>query len=256
MPVLIFSDKTIKMFLFRGGLCDTLCVAKRMEMTMGNEKKDVRNVHRVDGFAFEGDSDAAKAQKEAQGVAYIRAKIDINDPANALLMYNKIVDQGLFETAVGYAYLKELQEALLRIDTISDKDIHPIRVKHEAAQADYKNEKTASPQAKDAAVSGGSTRKKAEKSDNMYLAGAHDVPDNGKHRREICVNYKIRFRLAAFLCVIFGACVVGMFAITSTTNNATVLNYETEIINKYEDWDAQLTERENAVKAREEELGL
>jgi hypothetical protein len=47
-----------------------------------------------------------------------------------------------------------------------------------------------------------------------------------------------------------------MFVITSTTNNATVLNYETEIINRYEDWEQDLNEREQKVKEREEELGI
>ncbi|MCR4673499.1 MAG: hypothetical protein K5675_00690 [Lachnospiraceae bacterium] len=48
--------------------------------------------------------------------------------------------------------------------------------------------------------------------------------------------------------------VVGMFVITLTGSNPTILDYETKIQNKYATWEQQLTEREAAVSKREAEL--
>ena len=56
--------------------------------------------------------------------------------------------------------------------------------------------------------------------------------------------------------LILAACVVAMFAITATTNNTTVLNYENQLINKYEAWEERLDQRQEAIEAKEKELGI
>ena len=47
-----------------------------------------------------------------------------------LEIYNKMVKQELFETAVGFTYLKELQEYLIQNPSINNSDILPISVTH------------------------------------------------------------------------------------------------------------------------------
>lgn len=49
---------------------------------------------------------------------------------------------------------------------------------------------------------------------------------------------------------------MAMFAITATTNNTTVLNYENQLINKYEAWEERLDQRQEAIEAKEKELGI
>ena len=39
-------------------------------------------------------------------------------------------------------------------------------------------------------------------------------------------------------------------------NSVTIVNYENEIINKYEDWEKDLKEREAVIMQREAELGI
>ncbi len=48
--------------------------------------------------------------------------------------------------------------------------------------------------------------------------------------------------------------VAAMFAIEATTNNPNILNYENEIINRYEDWERQLEEKEKELRERERAL--
>ena len=48
--------------------------------------------------------------------------------------------------------------------------------------------------------------------------------------------------------------IIGMFALSATSNVPTIVNYENKIINKYEQWEKELEEREEAVKQREQQL--
>ena len=60
---------------------------------------------RVGGFSFENQDEAEQAKKEIEGIKYIKTKTDMNDPEIVLQVYNKMIEQKLFETAVGYSYL-------------------------------------------------------------------------------------------------------------------------------------------------------
>ena len=64
----------------------------------------------VGGFSFENKDEAEQAKKEIEGIRYIKTKTDMNDPEVILQVYNKMIGQKLFETAVGYSYLKRSEE--------------------------------------------------------------------------------------------------------------------------------------------------
>ena len=59
----------------------------------------------IAGFVFENEAEAEQAAKEAEGVKYIKSKTDMDNPEMVLQIYNKIIRQKLFETAVGFTYL-------------------------------------------------------------------------------------------------------------------------------------------------------
>ncbi len=44
--------------------------------------------------------------------------------------------------------------------------------------------------------------------------------------------------------------------ITATSDNATILNYESKLIDRYEHWEEELKEREAKVREREEAAGI
>ena len=163
----------------------------------------------VEGFLFANEAEAAQARKEAEGVKYVKEKAQMDDPEMVLRIYNKMIQQRLFDTAVGYSYLKDLQEYLQSIPFIRKEDIFPIPVQH--------------PQVEE------SLRK---------------------------ADYRRRYRIVRWIAFILAVCVVAMFAITATTNNTTVLNYENQLINKYEAWEERLDQRQEAIEAKEKELGI
>ena len=57
-------------------------------------------------------------------------RADMHHPETVLEIYNKMVKQELFEKAVGFTYLKELQEYLIQNPSINNSDILPISVTH------------------------------------------------------------------------------------------------------------------------------
>lgn len=185
-------------------------------------EKKTENIMLIAGFVFGDEAEAEQAKKEAQGVAYIKTKTDMDNPEMVMHIYNKMIQQKLFETAVGYAYLKDLQDYLQSIPFIKKEDILPIPVQHPSLVQSIKRKERTRP---------------------VQKQKAQTVE---KH-----VNYKQKYRVARAISVILGICVVAMFAITATTNNTTILNYENELINKYEAWEQELNAREAALDARE-----
>ena len=95
----------------------------------------------VGGFSFENKDEAEQAKKEIEGIKYIKAKTDMSDPEVILQVYNKMIGQKLFETAVGYSYLKDLQEYLTTIPFIKNEDILPIPVTHPRLEESLKKQK-------------------------------------------------------------------------------------------------------------------
>lgn len=70
---------------------------------------------------------------------------------------------------------------------------------------------------------------------------------NGKYRK--------KFRITLFFAIVLGAVVIGMFGITYYSGSSvTILNYENALIDKYEDWEKDLDEREQKLKEREADL--
>ena len=64
----------------------------------------------------------------------------------------------------------------------------------------------------------------------------------------------LRFSVAVNLFLLIIA--VGIAVITLMDDSPNIINYENKIVDKYTEWEQMLEEREQAVKQREQELGL
>lgn len=182
----------------------------------------------VEGFVFQNEAEAVQAQKEAEGVKFIKEKLDMDKPEMVLQIYNKMVQQNLFETAVGFTYMKELQEYLQTIPFVNKEDILPIPVQHTILEEQLRRKRTES-------------RQKQQEKPQEHIVN---------------VDYRKRFRLMRAVVVVLAICVVAMFAISATSSNPTILNYEQEIINRYAQWEEELNEREMQILEREVQLGI
>lgn len=186
----------------------------------------------VDGFVFADELLAQKAQKELEGIRYIKTKTDMDNPDMVLEIYNRMIGEKLFETPVGYAFLKELQEYLVTIPYIRTDQIKHIQVDEMIP------------------VKETILAKREEKRQQAK----EEKPKRQVEVHEKNVNYKTKYRIFFTMTIALVVIVAAMFAITLTSNSPTILNYETNLINKYEHWEEDLQEREAELDQREIDL--
>lgn len=189
------------------------------------------------GFAFPDEKMMEKALKEAEGIRYVKNSADLTNPQVVLRVYRQMVEQRLFETPVGYAFLYELQEYLWTNPSIENDTIPPIPV------AAMKNPPSAQ-QASRSRQTQGEPRVRTEV--KTKIIRKTEVKN---------VDYKLKFKACMSVCVVLLLIVIGMFAVTATSGNINIVNYENALIEKYEHWEAQLLEREDKLREREEAAG-
>ena len=177
---------------------------------------DNNNILVVDGFSFDDEYLFKEAKKEAEGVRYMKARVNLQYPDRVLQIYRRMIEQKMFQTQVGYAYLRELQDYLQTMPQVSNDAILPIPV-------------CATVKVSDAAGTTETLREEVRKS-----------------RRAFRWSVVIHFFEAAVIVV--------MFAIAMSSSSPTVLNYENKLQNKYAAWEQQLEEREAAVLQKERML--
>ncbi len=170
----------------------------------------------VEGYSFTDENMAKQARTEAEGVKYVKARTDMSKPDQVFNVYNRLLEQKMFQTPVGYAYLKELQEYLKTMPGIHSEDIKPISI-----------------------------------APKMVVEDSAGVAKIWRRRLE---DTQKKFRISVLANLVFALAILAMFVIASTSNQATVLNYEKSIRDRYAQWEEELTKREQAV--REEELRL
>lgn len=169
----------------------------------------------IGGFTFSDPAQIAQARKEEEGVNYLRARLDRSNAEYLLKVYNHAVDNRLFETPVGLSFLKELKDYLISLNRFSPEEIHGIFVPPPKA---YRRRETPK------------------------------EPEKTEERKKPV--------LLIFLVIVLAAALVGMLVIAGLSrDNVTILNYENAIIDKYEDWEKDLEERERVIREKEQSYG-
>ncbi len=189
----------------------------------------IRTPYEAGGFAFPNEAMMEKAIREEEGIRYIKESADLNNSQIIYEVYCQMVRQKIFETPVGYTFLHELQESLKADSSISLRDIPAVPVRA------FKTEPSGEKREKPKEAGKGKTKvvyKKAVKN----------------------VDYKPWFRTSVTISIILLGIVIGMFAVTATSGNINIVNYENALIEKYENWETQLLEREERLKERENAL--
>ncbi|MBO5031291.1 MAG: hypothetical protein J6D08_05295 [Lachnospiraceae bacterium] len=178
----------------------------------------------VDGFQFGTEKDAELAKNEKLRIERLEEKLDYNKPQMIEAVYNKAIGNRVFKTPVGYEFLKRLQTILK--ETFAEGEVADIPV-----CGVYSLRESANPVIEKVKAS---QKKKKEKTKHEFF----------DRRTSILVN------IGLVLLVII------MFIISTTSSNPTVLNYEKVIQNRYSAWEAELDNREQAVREKERELLL
>lgn len=179
----------------------------------------------VGGYHFHSQADADKARDEQKKIAYIEAHMNMDNPESVLAIYNKMLSNRIFVTPVGFGFLKDIRDYLLSSDAISNDDVKPLEL------------------------------------NQMYSLGKGLSEEGELPKRRIVPEkkknpYEERFFISSVLNVILIIGVIAMFVIATTSDNPNIINYENQIVNKYSEWEEELSEREQRVREAEKKLGL
>lgn len=182
-----------------------------------------KNEYYVEGYRFQTIEDADRARLEQKQTAYFEGKLRGRDAANILAVYDKILDEKVFVTPVGWNYVISLQEKL-RLLGIQEEKIRPLPVyitfQHEENTLDR-----------------------------------NPVRDRIKASRKKKPQERKLF-ISTLVNVFLGFLVLAMFVITLRGSTPNVINYKIALTNQYAAWEQELTQREKAVKEKEQELGI
>lgn len=180
----------------------------------------------IDGYMFETSKDYENALKEKQAIEHMKLNSDLRNPQVSYKAYNQLVDKGTFKTVIGYEFLRELQKYAIENGTVTKDKIRNITVR---------------------------------KQDVIKKV----APDNPSDEAKKAMEYKQKLELEKagktsykIIIAVLSAIIVLILIITYKTPYSIFTNYENKIIDKYEDWEKELSEREDNIKEQEKKLGI
>lgn len=200
--------------------------------------EQLQETYEAGGFVFRTKKEAELAQREIEGTKDLRQKLDMENPNAVFSIYQNLIEQDLFETPVGYCFLKELRDYLLMIPAISNEEVLAIPIRYPQTEEEEKKQKK--------------EQKKEEQRKERQRE--KEKAKNKKEQKKEGKNYKGRCQFFMVTSLILLISVVSMMLLAATSDNVNILNYENKLIDKYSSWEQELEEREQAVKEQEQAL--
>lgn len=200
--------------------------------------EQLQETYEAGGFVFRTKKEAELAQREIEGTKYLRQKLDMENPNAVFSIYQNLIEQDLFETPVGYCFLKELRDYLLMIPAISNEEVLAIPIRYPQTEEEEKKQKKEQKKEE---------QRKERKREKEKAKDKKEQKKEGK-------NYKGRCQFFMVTSLILLISVVSMMLLAATSDNVNILNYENKLIDKYSSWEQELEEREQAVKEQEQAL--
>ncbi len=174
----------------------------------------------VDGYVFETEEEYNEALNEKKGVDYMRSRTNMNNIASVQEVYDKVLEKNIFKTQIGYNFMRELQNVLVKSSLVNNEEIKNIRI-------DKKGDKNATEM----------NKQLKEKLKNVESV------------------YKNRFFNSVFLNIGLIILIIIIIIITMNSKNANVLNYKNRLDAEYTSkendlaaWEEELNEREKLLE--------
>lgn len=175
----------------------------------------------INGYQFSDKESYEKAKKEQEAVIYIKEHTDFNNMNQTIKVYNNAVEKKIFSTIIGYEFLKQVRNLIIKKGALEEEEIASIIITSNKVENNI-------------AVN----QKQVEKYKQLY---------------EMEKTNKTILKAAIIILILVIAIMV---YISRNGKNSIISDYENRIINQYEEWEEQLEEREKAVEEKEQELNL
>lgn len=173
----------------------------------------------VGGYRFGTVADAETARMEEKKVANLEQHLDFHRPQDVLLVYNRAIENRVFMTPVGMSYLHKVQGQLIKCGVPHEK-IRPIPL-----YATFSN------------------KTEYNRSIRNSMAARGQRPE-----------FKGRFITSVSVNILLALALTAVIVLTLRSDVPTILNYRTNLINEYSEWEQELSEREQAVRKAERDL--
>jgi hypothetical protein len=177
------------------------------------------NENKVAGYSFSDAHDYKEAKREAETIEYIKANTDLNDLNKAIKLYHKLIERKTLKTVVGFAFLKELQERIVKEGIVSKESVPCIQIERD------------------------------EKKLKTYANSLEQ--EREQKQQEMIENYKIRLRNSRIISAFLAGIIIIMIIISIWSDRNIFSNFENEILNKYSAWEEDLKAREQLLKENE-----
>lgn len=187
----------------------------------------------LDGFVFSTRKDYERACKEKETIEYLVANSNMSDMKAVLKIYNKAVEKKSFQTVIGLEFIENMRKRLLSSGIVKENQLAYVPVVPRV------KEKMSGKSITDKDV----LEKNVEKYKNAY-----EVEKAGKKIK----NMAIVFLCILLIAVIFITVKSKYFVFTYFTDYKS--NMENELIDKYEKWEQDLSDKEKALDKREKEI--
>ncbi|MCR5719818.1 MAG: hypothetical protein K6F84_04560 [Lachnospiraceae bacterium] len=172
----------------------------------------------AEGFLFYKEEDAAAFETEQARIRMLEKKIDYSKPESVLRVYDRLIDEKIFTTVAGLIFIKKLRDFLVKNKAIDEAKIKPIP---------------------------------------EYLTySARDIAPRRPVRRVEAIKPKPSAALpcSVILNILLVLAIMVMFYVTLKSEQPNIFNYETALVNKYSEWDKELSEKEAMLREKELEL--
>lgn len=176
----------------------------------------------IDGYSYETKAEWEEVKREEESIRYIRAKTDLSDPEKAYKVYCGLAEKKTFITPAGLDFLTELRNGLLRAGRTEDElPGIPVTLPRRKGKA----------------------------------AAAFSQEAEGKNKL-LADYYRNKLKNARIVMAVLAAVIGIMFLITIFGPDSPLVDAEIKLQDKYASWEQELREREDAVRAKERELGI
>lgn len=176
----------------------------------------------VGGYTFATKEDAELARNEIKKIAYIESKMDMTNMTVIAGIYNKALENKTFQTPVGMEFMHGLYNSL--VDAGMTENLKPFPLYTTFKRLDPSEEKT---------IRRTYTRKEQDEA-----------------------SAKIKLRNSVLINLILVVVIIALIVISFNGSTMNAINYKAAVTNQYASWEEELTERENAVREKERELGI
>lgn len=168
------------------------------------------------GFTFQSEAELAEAKKEAEAVAYIRSQADLTDAKTALKLYNRLIEKGTLQTALGISFLQELRTTALKSGAVAESSLRPLP--------------------------------KPLKTENLP-----DKPKKSKDRK-LMELYRERSKNLTIVVIVLCIVIAALFAIRLFGTASPFTDYEQKVLDEYAGWKEELADKEESLHLWEERL--